>query len=112
MKAKKKRRSLTKAEPDSRELVREGQRAINLIWERTQSRIALTVVVVTILIDGAASLILIVYQRDITVGQTFGLSFLNMICSIVISFYFSRTNHQAIGGIGYKPNEYQEYQGR
>lgn len=90
----------------------EAQRNINLIWEKTQSRVALGVVFFTCFVDGAASLILIMTHQDITVGQTFGLSFLNLITGIVISFYFSRTNHAAIGGIGPKPTDNQQYLGR
>jgi hypothetical protein len=31
---------------------------------------------------------------------------------LIIGFYFSRTNHQAIGGVGPKANTVQEYRGR
>ena len=37
-------------------------------------------------------------------------AFLSFVCGNVVGFYFSRTNHAAIGGIGVKPNE--EYKGR
>lgn len=89
-----------------------GQRKINLIWETSQSRIALWVVGFTTFIDGLVSVILVITGRDITVGQTFGLSFLNLICGIVISFYFSRTNHTQTGGIGEKATDTQQYKGR
>jgi len=88
----------------------EGQRAINLLWERTQSKIALFVVMFTVIVNGAVTLLLVWYKLDMTAGQAMGVAFLNMICGVVISFYFSRTNHAAIGGIGSKP--VQEYEGR
>jgi len=89
-----------------------GQRAINLLWEKTQAKIAVWVVFFTIFINGVVSITLILVQKDMTAGQAIGLSFLNMICGIVISFYFSRTNHAAIGGIGPKPTDLQKYEGR
>jgi hypothetical protein len=73
----------------------EGQRKVNLIWEFTQAGIALTVVVayVTMVIKGIA------------VPTT-----LDNLLFVIITFYFARTNHTAIGGVGYKPD--QEYRGR
>lgn len=93
-------------------LVTQGQRTINELWEGTQSFIAKAVVVFTVLVNGALSVILVITKTDATASQVIGLSFLNMICGIVISFYFSRTNHAQIGGIGAKPTDTQVYQGR
>lgn len=89
-----------------------GQREINLLWEKTQSMIAKSVVIFTMGVNGAMTIVLIIVRSDVTAGQLIGISFLNMICGIVISFYFSRTNHQAIGGIGRKPTDTQKYVGR
>lgn len=73
-----------------------GQRRINLIWEVTQSVVAITVTFA------------IIY------GSLFKATneALSNAFFLIIGFYFSRTNHQAIGGIGIKDNEYQEYKGR
>ena len=89
-----------------------GQRRINLIWEYTQAAVAVMVVAFAMLVNTLVVLMLIAYNRDITVGQTIGISFINLICGMVISFYFSRTNHVAIGGIGPKATDDQRYAGR
>lgn len=60
-----------------------GQRRINVIWEITQAAIAVAVTMGTI----AAALI------KIDAPVVFNAFFL------VVGFYFSRTNHQTIGGI-------------
>lgn len=71
--------------------VHEGQRRINIIWEVTQALIALVVV-------GA----------NMIVGVSFGLGnhtveyppVLSSALFLVIGFYFSRTNHTRVGGVG------------
>lgn len=65
----------------------EGQRRVNLIWELTQAGISvlITAAVVYCAIYGIPS--------DNLANAFF----------LIIGFYFSRTNHQAIGGIGTKP---------
>lgn len=85
----------------------EGQRNINLIWENTQSRIALLVVIVGVLLNSAVVVLVVFFNREVTVTQlaliSICLQFINLTVGIVIGFYFSRTNHQAVGGIGTKP---------
>lgn len=97
---------------EQQDLTTAGQREINVLWEKTQARIALSVVFFTVFVNGALTLTLIITKGDLTGSQAIGVSFLNMICGIVISFYFSRTNHAAIGGVGSKPTDTQEYKGR
>ena len=94
------------------DLVTAGQRRINLIWEYTQATVAVLVVSFAMLVNSLVVILLIIYNRDLTVGQTVGISFINLICGMVISFYFSRTNHVAIGGIGTKATDIQPYAGR
>jgi hypothetical protein len=79
-----------------------GQRKVNLIWEYTQAAIAILVVGCT-MAAGLKAAFAPAPGREIPtiLGTGFGL---------VVGFYFSRTNHSAIGGIGDKPK--QEYQGR
>jgi hypothetical protein len=74
---------------DSRTSV--GQRCINLLWEGTQAAIAL------MLMGG------IVYMsiRRIPVPDE-----LKILASLIGGAYFSRTNHERIGGVGTK------YEGR
>lgn len=71
-----------------------GQRRINLVWELTQAIVALIITVS------------IVYCAIVKVTSPE----LTNAFFLIIGFYFSRTNHQAIGGIGSKPN--QTYEGR
>lgn len=71
-----------------------AQRRINLIWEITQALIAVS-------ITGA-----IIYSAlTKTPIETLSNAFF-----LIVGFYFSRTNHAAIGGIGPKP--YTPYEGR
>jgi hypothetical protein len=71
-----------------------GQRRVNLIWEYTQAAIAVLVTM---------ALIYIAVEK-IDSPEIRDAFFL------IIGFYFSRTNHQAIGGVGVKP--FQKYEGR
>lgn len=93
-----------------------GQRAINLIWETTQSRIALLTVLSGFLVNGAVVVAVVFLNKEITVTQiaviSVCLQFINLTVGIVIGFYFSRTNHAAIGGTGLKANDNQSYEGR
>lgn len=68
-----------------------GQRRINLVWELTQSCIALMVTGATIY----ASIALPNGVPDTLANALF----------LVIGFYYSRTNHENIGGVGNRPNE-------
>lgn len=71
-----------------------GQRRINMIWEFTQATIAILITVAFVYCE-------IKKVDSIAVRMGF---------SLIIGFYFSRTNHAAIGGIGRKPSE--KYMGR
>ena len=82
------------------DLTTAGQRKVNLIWEYTQAAIALMVVLAT-LIAGAIGML-----KDVQVPTIIAVAF-----GMVTGFYFSRTNHAAIGGIGPKPSP-QAYEGR
>jgi len=72
-----------------------GQRRVNLIWEGTQSAIA---VAVTLAVIYCA-------VEKISSPELTNSWFL------IIGFYYSRTNHSAIGGVGTKPTP-QDYEGR
>lgn len=86
--------SLSPTTTQQQDITTASQRVINLIWEYTQAIIA---VIITIAIIYTA--VLKIISEPIT--NAFFL---------IIGFYFSRTNHQAVGGIGDKPK--QEYIGR
>lgn len=66
-----------------------GQRRINLIWECTQAAVAITV---TLAMVSTA----FTNNKNDTLTNAFFL---------IVGFYFSRTNHTQVGGIGPKPNE-------
>ena len=76
--------------------VAEGQRRINIIWETTQSIIALCVVLSFLYVT--TKMILRSDMNDIA------FIVLSNIVALVIGFYFGRTNHAKIGGVG--PNEF------
>lgn len=80
-----------------------GQRRINVIWEVTQAVIALVIVI--------GNVVVAVYGGLMGTAAEFP-SILSNSLFLVIGFYFSRTNHQAIGGMGRKGNDNQVYQGR
>ena len=63
-----------------------GQRRVNLIWETTQSLVAILVTVATI----AGVLQLNGIMRSDTLTNAFFL---------IIGFYFGRTNHERVGGV-------------
>jgi len=79
-----------------------GQRKINLIWEYTQAIIALIVVGSTMAAGLRASFMPAQQQQLPTI--------MSVAFGTVVGFYFSRTNHAAIGGIGSKPES--KYEGR
>ena len=87
-----------------------GQRAINMKWETTQSNVAQYVIVGTMVIFGMVVVISLIANRDITTAQALLLGSIMSLATGVTSFYFSRTNHAAIGGVGDKPVE--KYEGR
>ena len=66
-----------------------GQRRVNLIWEYTQAAVALFVTVAVIVST-------VLRIDSVTLTNAFFL---------IIGFYYSRTNHAAIGGVGPKPTE-------
>jgi len=72
-----------------------GQRKINLIWEYSQAIIALKVVLANMIVG-------VWYGIGKTTEQEYPF-ILSSSLFLVIGFYFSRTNHAAIGGIGRKP---------
>ena len=75
------------------DLTKAGQRKINLVWEYTQSFISCTVVL--------ANMIVAVYDGIVPTAGNFPVV-LSSSLFLIVGFYFSRTNHAAIGGIGAK----------
>ena len=83
------------------DITTESQRKVNLIWEFTQATVAIMVVAANIAVWLRTS-----FSKS-TVPIPEGLS--NALF-LIVGFYFSRTDHAAIGGIGPKPS--QTYEGR
>ena len=75
-----------------------GQRAINLVWETTQMKIALSVIWSALLV----SVILAVGGKLLGSAdiQLAAVVFIFGVANLVTGFYFGRTNHQRSGGIG------------
>lgn len=84
--------SSTTAEQDRHSL---GQRRVNLVWEATQAIIALSVIGVTLYVDG----IIAIYGKTIVEIQSSALMQLNVMAALVTGFYFGRTNHERTGGV-------------
>ncbi len=83
------------------DLVSAGQRRINLIWEWTQSIISVIVVV--------SNMIVAIYD-GLGHSDSAYPTILSSSLFLIVGFYFSRTNHSAVGGVGVKPAEI--YRGR
>lgn len=84
--------SRTTAEQDLRTA---SQREINLIWENTQMKVALSVVWSAL----AAALTLAVFGKVLGTSeiQLAAVVFLFGVANLVTGFYFGRTNHARIG---------------
>jgi hypothetical protein len=89
-------------EVDARVLMVAGQRRVNMIWELTQAAIAISVTIAVLVVGASLALS----------GESSMTAFLFMsnTFSLIIGFYFSRTNHTQIGGTGSKPRP--PYEGR
>lgn len=81
-----------------------GQRDTSLFWEVTQAVIAVEV---------CTTACFTIIWKVVTGPTSADLPILlATMVGLVVGFYFSRTNHSAIGGIGTKANEGQQYLGR
>lgn len=69
-----------------------GQRRINMVWELTQAFVAVAVTLATLYVASKLAL------RDEKATAAFLL--LSNAFFLVIGFYFGRTNHQRMGGVG------------
>ena len=88
------------------DLTAAGQRKVNLIWENTQAVIAVMVVL--------GNMVVGVYHGLVPIADGAHRDFPTILSSslfLIVGFYFSRTNHSAIGGVGQKPRMV-EYAGR
>lgn len=72
-----------------------SQREVNLIWERTQMRLALSVIWASLFVAAAIA----VFGKYIGTAelQLAAVVFLFGVANLVTGFYFGRTNHARIG---------------
>lgn len=86
----------------AQDLVGAGQRRVNLIWETMQAMIAASVVGSALYVASRLALVVLLptatEQQTATANTAFML--LSNLVSLVIGFYFGRTNHQRTGGVG------------
>lgn len=79
-----------------------GQRRVNLIWESMQALIAASVVGVALYVSSKLALLFL--MPDASEGQrstgTMAFLLISNLVSLVIGFYFGRTNHTRSGGVG------------
>lgn len=71
-------------------LVAAGQRRINMIWECTQATIAVSITLARIIVS--------IWPAEHASPEALSNAFF-----LIVGFYFSRTNHSNIGGVGKKP---------
>lgn len=111
-----KRQEPTVASVDREKLKSEGQRFISAKWETTQQIIALGGFFITAAFNGIVIYILLTSSTEVSavvITAVFAaLSPMNQMAGLVIGSYFSRTNHTAIGGVGSKDDDNQDYRGR
>lgn len=80
------------------DLTHAGQRQINLIWETTQMRVALSVIWASL----GVSATLAVFGKFLGTPdlQLAAVVFVFGVANLVTGFYFGRTNHSKTGGVG------------
>ena len=69
-----------------------GQKRINIIWEVTQAFVAISVTIATLYV---ASNLALKEEKEAAAFLLLSNAFF-----LVIGFYFGRTNHQRMGGVG------------
>lgn len=77
------------------DLTTAGQRRVNLIWEYTQSLVTVVVVFTNMFVASVIAL----HGGSSSEHP----AILSSSLFLILGFYYSRTNHAAIGGIGDKP---------
>lgn len=90
--------SLSPSTTSEQDRITAGQRTINLIWETTQMRIAVSVIWASLFV--AALLAVMGMWLGTPDMQLAAIVFLFGVANLVTGFYFGRTNHQRSGGVG------------
>ncbi len=92
----------TPAPPTAEALKAHGQRRVNLIWETMQAAIAAAVVGSTLFVSSKLALLVLLplaSERQLASADRAFMLISNLV-SLIIGFYFGRTNHQRTGGVG------------
>lgn len=78
------------------------QSRVNLVWESVQALIALSVVGVTLFVSARISAMLSMVGATESQSAAGSLAYmlLSNLASLIIGFYFGRTNHTRTGGTG------------
>lgn len=103
--------TLSPTTTEAEDKVTEGQRYVNRLWEHTQAAIAIIVVFTTCFVLGFLTIVSVLNQIELTANALLLVGYLVVMATSIVTSYFTRTNHQAIGGVGPKPLE-SAYQGR
>jgi len=85
--------SLAPKTTEQEDITHASQRKVNLIWETTQSAIALMTVLACVVVAVSHGLSMQHPEFPPTLANTLFL---------IIGFYFGRTNHTRVGGVGAK----------
>lgn len=88
----------SRADTEAEALRAIGQREINLIWEQTQMKVALSVVWTALVVAGVLA-VMGKWLGTVDI-QLAAIVFLFGVANLVTGFYFGRTNHQRTGGVG------------
>lgn len=83
-----------------------GQRHISRVWEYSQALIAILVTATTVYVLATIA----ISDQEIDVNQASAVGHLVVMATLILTFYFARTNHVAVGGVGPKPGD--KYEGR
>lgn len=91
----------TAAESEQKALTTAGQRNVNLMWETTQAKIALAIVYIVLAVAAVISVVGMLpwaTEKQIALAISAFLLLSNL-STLVIGFYYGRTNHQRVGGV-------------
>lgn len=83
------------------DLTTAGQRRVNLIWETMQASIAAAVVGTTLFVASRLALLVVAPEatdQQSSIANTAFMLISNLV-SLIIGFYFGRTNHQKEAGV-------------
>lgn len=87
-----------------------SHREINLMWETNQGRIAMTLVYAVTFVTVILSLSALLPGVDdrVLAIATSAFMLMNSLISMVIGYYFGRTNHEKVGGVDISQKEREE----